>query len=117
MNRQIPDRRRVAGQWIAGVPRIGESLESHRTGIDHEEATNETFAETDDLADDLQRHQRAKHTWQCAENSRRCAGRYGALRWRLRKQASTGWIACPISLHFVRTNRSERTIEGPHRSG
>jgi hypothetical protein len=52
---EIPDRRSLARQTIGRIPRVTQCFETHRTGIDHQKAADETFAEADDLANHLKR--------------------------------------------------------------
>ena len=46
-----------------------QRLEPHRTRIHHQQTSDQAFAESDDLADDLQRRHRAEHAGQRAENA------------------------------------------------
>ena len=111
------DRRLVAAQWIVRIPRIAQRLEPHRAGVDHEQAADKTFTEADDFTDDFQRHQRAEHARQRAQDAGFGARRHGAGRWRLGKKTAVSRIARSVSARFVRANGRERAIEGADRRG
>ena len=114
---QVPDRRCFARQRIGRIPSVTQRLETHRTGIDHQKAADETFAEADNLADYLKRHHRTKHARQRAEDSSFGARRHSARRRRLRKQTAISWIAGSVGARLVRADRGQRTIEGADRRG
>jgi len=70
------------------------------------------FAEADDLADHFERHHRAKHAGQRAENAGFRAGRHGACRRRLRKQAAIGRVARAVGACLIGAKGGERAVEG-----
>ena len=104
-------------QRIVRIPGITQRLEPHRSRIDHQQAADQPFAEADNLADHLKRHQRTKHARQRAENSGFSARRHSAGRRRFRKQAAIGRIAGSVGARLVRADRGERAIEGADRRG
>jgi len=46
MPRQIADGRLLAGERVLRVPAVAQGLEPHRAGVDHQQAADQTFAET-----------------------------------------------------------------------
>ena len=116
-SRQILDRRLLAAERIVRVPRITQRLEPHRARIDHQQPSDQAFAEADDLADHFQRHHRAEDARQRAENAGFRAGRHRAGRRRLGKQAAIGRVARAVGARLVRAQRGERAVEGADRGG
>ncbi len=102
VNRQIPDRRFFAAERIVFVPRIAQRLEAHRARVDHQEPADQALAEADDLADHFQRHHRAEHARQRAENAGFRASGNRALRRRLGKQAAIGRVVRAVGARLMR---------------
>jgi hypothetical protein len=101
----------LAGERIGGIPAVLQRLEAHRARVEHDQPADQALAETDDLADDLKRHQRAEHAGERAENAGLCASRHRAGRRGLGKQAAIGRVARAVRSFFVRANSGEGAVE------
>ncbi len=109
--------RPLTGQRIVRVPGIGQRLEAQRAGVDHQEAADQPFAEADDFADRFERHQRADHAGEGAENARLGASGKRAFRRRFGKQAAIGRVRPPAGLPLMRADRRQRAVENADRAG
>src|SRR5262249_18395386 len=68
-DREIGDGRMLSAERIVLTPAISQRLEPHGAGVDHQQAPDQPLAEADDLADHFERHHRAEHAGQRAEDA------------------------------------------------
>ncbi|OLB73875.1 MAG: hypothetical protein AUI16_16080 [Alphaproteobacteria bacterium 13_2_20CM_2_64_7] len=94
-----------------------QRLEAHGAGVEHEEPPDEPLAETDDFPDHFERHQRAKHAGERAEDAGLRAGRNRAGRRRLGEQAAVGRVGRSVGFALVRAQRGERAVENADGGG
>src|SRR5215831_3611163 len=111
VNRQILNRGMLAREWVGWIPPVVERLETHGTGVEHEEPANEPVAEANDFPDHFERHQRAQHARERTEDASLRASGNGAWRRGLGEQTAVSRIGRPVRLALVGTNGGEGAVE------
>ena len=115
MPRQVPDRRLLARERIARIPRVTDRLKPHVARVEHHKTPHHAGAEAHGLANDLQRHHRAEHAGERAKNAGLRASRDRSRRRRDRKQAAIGRIGLAIASTLMRPDCRERAVEHAER--
>src|SRR5215510_718168 len=107
----------LARERIGRVPCVVERLEAHGAGVEHDEAADEPLAEPDDFPDHFERHQRAEHAGERAEDAGLRASGNRAGRRRLGEKAAIGRVGRSVRLALVGPQRGERAVENADRGG
>src|SRR6516162_7610817 len=107
----------LARERIGRVPSVVERLEAHGAGVEHDEAADEPLAEADDFPDHFERHQRAEHAGERAEDAGLRASGNRAGRRRLGEKAAVGRVGRSVRLPLVRPQGGERAVENADRGG
>ena len=93
-------------QHVLRIPPIRQRLEPHRARVDHQQSSDQAFAEPHDLADRLERHHGTDDADERAENAGLLAGRHRAGRRRLGEKTSVGRIGAAVR-GILRLSRTE----------
>ena len=107
----------LARERVGRVPSVLQRLEAHGAGVEHEQPPNEPLAEADDFPDHFERHERAEHAGERAENAGLRAGRNRAGRRRLGEQAAVGRVGRSVGLTLVGAQRGQCAVENADGSG
>src|SRR5215467_2032917 len=107
----------LARERVGRIPSVLQRLEAHGAGVEHEQPPDEPLAEADDFPDHFERHERAEHAGERAEDAGLRAGRDRAGRRRLGKKAAVGRVGGSVGFTLVGAQRGERDVENAHGGG